>query len=304
MESIIIFSASCSLGFLIMALISPQINQALPKNRVLRSLARVNSSPEMKKEHGSTFRLRINKLFRRSISSLSKARQSTNLSSNDLVLEAAGLKNWTSAEWRIITYVCGACCLLIAVLFSMTSSFTTIQLVEAAIISFLIGLGLPNYWLKQKTRQRREEIVRTLPDVLDLIMVSVEAGLGFDAALLKVVEKQKGVLAEEFNLVLQEVKMGRPRRDALKDMAKKNDVEDLNNVIASLVQADQLGISIGNVLRNQSIQIRQKRRQRVQEQAQKAPVKIMIPLVFFIFPSIFIVILGPAVLQIIEVFSQ
>lgn len=304
MESIIVFSASCSLGFLIMALVSPQINQALPKNRVLRSLARVNSSPEMKKEHGSTFRLRINKLFRRSINSLSKAKQSTNLSSKDLVLEAAGLKNWTSPEWRIITYVCGAFGLLIAVLFSLASSFTTIQLVEASIICFLIGLGLPNYWLKQKTRQRREEIVRTLPDVLDLIMVSVEAGLGFDAALLKVVEKQKGVLAEEFNLVLQEVKMGRPRRDALKDMAKKNDVEDLNNVIASLVQADQLGISIGNVLRNQSIQIRQKRRQRVQEQAQKAPVKIMIPLVFFIFPSIFIVILGPAVLQIIEVFSQ
>jgi len=140
-----------------------------------------------------------------------------------------------------------------------------------------------------------------LPDVLDLLTVSVEAGLGFDAALLKVVEKQKGVLAEEFLRVLQEIKMGRPRREALRDLARRNKpAEDLSNVVASLVQADQLGISIGGVLRNQALQIRQKQRQRAEEKAQKAPIKMMIPLVFFVFPSIFIIVLGPAVIQIID----
>ena len=137
-----------------------------------------------------------------------------------------------------------------------------------------------------------------------MLFRSIEAGLGLDAAIMKVVEKQKGILAQEFNIVLQEIKVGKQRRDALRDMAKKNNVEDLSNVIAALVQADQLGISMGSVLRNQSIQIRDKRKQRAQEQAQKAPVKIMIPLVFFIFPSIFIVILGPAFIQIINIFGN
>jgi tight adherence protein C len=99
---------------------------------------------------------------------------------------------------------------------------------------------------------------------------------------------------------LQEIKMGRPRREALRDMSKRFEVEDLNSLIASLIQADQLGISIGGVLRNQAQQIRQKRRQRTEEKAQKAPVKMMIPLVFFIFPSVFITILGPAGIQVIN----
>ncbi len=144
-----------------------------------------------------------------------------------------------------------------------------------------------------------------MPDVLDLLTVSVEAGLGFDAALLKVVEKQKGVLADELMRVLQEIKMGRPRRESLRDLAKRNKpAEDLNNVVASLVQADQLGISIGGVLRNQAKQIRQKQRQRAEEKAQKAPVKMMIPLVFFVFPTIFIIVLGPAVIQIMDMFKH
>jgi tight adherence protein C len=177
-------------------------------------------------------------------------------------------------------------------------------IIEFALIGFVFGLLAPNYWLKSRIKQRQEEIVRTLPDILDLIMVSVEAGLGFDAAIMKVVEKQKGALATEFSTVLQEIKIGKPRRDALRDMARRNNIEDLSNVIAALVQADQLGISIGGVLRNQAKQVRQKRRQRAQEQAQKAPVKIMIPLVFFIFTSVFIVILGPAMITILEYLSH
>ena len=221
-------------------------------------------------------------------------------------LSAAGLSGqWEEAEWKGLQY---ALSVLLSLLFLGIFSFMNTGLLtrlEMGIIGFLIGYLFPNSWLKAKAKQRQKEIQRTLPDVLDLLTVSVEAGLGFDAALLKVVEKQKGVLAEEFLRVLQEIKMGRPRREALRDLARRNKpAEDLSNVVASLVQADQLGISIGGVLRNQAIQIRQRQRQRAEEKAQKAPVKMMIPLVFFVFPSIFIIVLGPAVIQIMEMFKQ
>jgi len=221
-------------------------------------------------------------------------------------LSAAGLSGqWEEVEWKGLQY---ALSVLLALLFFGIFSFMNTGLLtrlEMGIIGSLIGYIFPNSWLKAKAKQRQKEIQHTLPDVLDLLTVSVEAGLGFDAALLKVVEKQKGVLAEEFLRVLQEIKMGRPRRESLRDLAKRNKpAEDLSNVVASLVQADQLGISIGGVLRNQAKQIRQKQRQRAEEKAQKAPVKMMIPLVFFVFPSIFIVVLGPAVIQIMDMFKQ
>lgn len=220
-------------------------------------------------------------------------------------LSAAGLLGqWAEVEWKALQY---ALSLLLALLLFGVFSFLNSGLLtslEMGIIGFLIGYIFPNSWLKQKAKMRQKEIQHTLPDVLDLLTVSVEAGLGFDAALLKVVEKQKGVLAEEFLRVLQEIKMGRPRRESLRDLARRNKpAEDLSNVVASLVQADQLGISIGSVLRNQAKQIRQKQRQRAEEKAQKAPVKMMIPLVFFVFPSIFIIVLGPAVIQIIGIFK-
>jgi len=221
-------------------------------------------------------------------------------------LSAAGLSGqWEEVEWKGLQY---ALSMFLSLLFFGIFSFINTGLLtrlEMGIIGFLIGYMFPNSWLKAKSKQRQKEIQHTLPDVLDLLTVSVEAGLGFDAALLKVVEKQKGVLAEEFLRVLQEIKMGRPRREALRDLARRNKpAEDLSNVVASLVQADQLGISIGGVLRNQAIQIRQKQRQRAEEKAQKAPVKMMIPLVLFVFPSIFIIVLGPAIIQIMEIFKQ
>ncbi|MFZ3101521.1 MAG: type II secretion system F family protein [Desulfitobacteriaceae bacterium] len=220
-------------------------------------------------------------------------------------LSAAGLAGqWESGEWRALQYGLGMVSGLGA--FGLLSLLSTayLQNFGLAISGIVIGYMLPDFWLKAKVRSRQVEIVDTLPDVLDLLTVSVEAGLGFDAALLKVSEKQKGVLGQEFLRVLQEIKMGRPRREALRDMSKRIEVEDLSSLIASLVQADQLGISIGGVLRNQAGQIRQKRRQRSEEKAQKAPIKIMIPLVFFIFPSVFIVILGPAVIQVIQGFNN
>jgi len=220
-------------------------------------------------------------------------------------LSAAGLSGqWEEVEWKALQYALSVLLSLLVFGMFLLMHAGLLTSLEMGTIGMLIGFISPNSWLKAKAKQRQKEIQHSLPDVLDLLTVSVEAGLGFDAAVLKVVEKQKGALAEEFLRVLQEIKMGRPRRESLRDLAKRNKPsKDLSSVVASLVQADQLGISIGGVLRNQAKQIRQKQRQRAEEKAQKAPVKMMIPLVFFVFPTIFIVVLGPAVLQIIDLFK-
>lgn len=163
-------------------------------------------------------------------------------------------------------------------------------------ISAVLGFYLPIFWLNFKIRSRKHEILKSLPDALDLLTISVEAGLGFDAAMVKVTEKWDNELSRAFARVNAEIRLGKLRRDALRDMANRTDVTDVTNFIAAVIQADQLGVSLAKVLRIQSDQMRVKRRQRAEEQAAQAPVKMMFPLVFLIFPSIFIVLLGPAAL--------
>jgi len=170
-------------------------------------------------------------------------------------------------------------------------------------VAAALGFLLPEYFLKMRAATRQEEIQDSLPDVLDLLTVSVEAGLGFDAALVKVVEKIKGVLSTEFARMLQEIKMGKPRRDALRDLGHRSGVDDVVAFTGAIIQADQLGVSIGNVLRLQSEQMRMKRRQLAEQKAMKAPIKMLIPLILFIFPTIFLVVLGPAAIEIMDTFK-
>ncbi|MCX2727710.1 type II secretion system F family protein [Thermomicrobium sp. 4228-Ro] len=165
-----------------------------------------------------------------------------------------------------------------------------------------LGWVLPRTWLSRRIAQRKRAIQRALPDAIDLLVISVEAGLGFDQALLRVVEKWDNELTKEFAQTLSEMRMGLPRRQALRDLARRVNVDELNVFIASLVQADQLGVSVSQVLRAQANQMRLRRRQRAQELAQKAPIKMIFPMVFLIFPALFVVILGPAVPRIIEAF--
>ena len=139
-----------------------------------------------------------------------------------------------------------------------------------------------------------------IPDTLDLLTISVRAGLGFDAALGKVVEKLKGPLSDEFRRALAEVRVGKARRDALRDIVPRTEVGPLTNFIGAIIQAEQLGVSISKVLQVQSEQLRIERRQRAEEQAAKAPIKMLFPLVGCIFPSLFIVILGPAIILIVQ----
>ena len=173
-----------------------------------------------------------------------------------------------------------------------------------AAVGLGFGLLIPDFWLKGRIQTRQGAMRKALPSFLDLLTVSVEAGLGSDAALARVTSREEGPLAEEFQRVLQEIRMGKPRRDALKDLGNRTEVKELSGFVAALVQADQLGVSIGNVLRVQAQQMRRSRRQRAEEAAMKAPIKMLFPLVFFIFPSLFIVLLGPAVIQMVETFGQ
>ncbi|HEU5442266.1 MAG TPA: type II secretion system F family protein [Steroidobacteraceae bacterium] len=165
-----------------------------------------------------------------------------------------------------------------------------------------VGYILPNVWLSRRIKDRRKEILRAMPDAIDLLTISVEAGLGFDPALGLVVEKWDNSLTREFGRMLSEIRMGAARREALRDMANRVNVDDLSTFVSAVIQADQLGVSISQVLRIQSKQMRMLRRQRAEAQAQKAPLKMLFPMIFLIFPSIYIVILGPAIPQILKAF--
>ena len=159
-------------------------------------------------------------------------------------------------------------------------------------------LHRPEYWLSRRIKARKKAIVLELPDALDLLTISVRAGLGFDAALAKVTEKMVGPLPDEFQRALAEVRVGKARKEALRDIVARTEVQALTNFIGAVIQAETLGVSISKVLQVQSEQLRIERRQRAEEMAAKAPIKMLFPLVGCIFPSIFIVILGPAIISI------
>lgn len=211
-------------------------------------------------------------------------------------LQAAG-NPWglDPGGFRLLQVIVTAIAVGLVILLRRNGSGNILLLLFTAIIC---GILLPEMLLSRRINERRQKIVRSLPDVLDLLTVSVEAGLGFDLALVRVTERFPGALAQELSSALQEMRLGRSRREALQDMSDRVGAEDLSNFISSLVQADKLGVGLGNILRLQSDEVRRKRRQRAEEQAMKAPVKMLLPLVFFIFPALFVVLLGPALIQI------
>jgi tight adherence protein C len=167
----------------------------------------------------------------------------------------------------------------------------------------LVGYLLPVYWLRSKIKARQKSILKTLPDAIDLMTISVEAGLAFDGAMQRVADTWDNELGREFRQAISEMRVGKTKRDALHELVQRTGVPDLSTFVASIIQADQLGVSIAKVLRIQSEQMRIRRRQRAEEQAHKAPILMMIPMVFLIFPSTYIVLLGPAVPKVMQAFG-
>ena len=176
---------------------------------------------------------------------------------------------------------------------------TTMRIVVFGVCAF-IGYFGPVAMLNNRIDKRRKAMEKELPDVIDLLVISVEAGLGFDAALGRVVQNVPGEISREFSRTLQETRVGVSRTDALRNLTERTDVDDLNTFVLALIQADQFGVSIARVLRVQAEEMRIRRRQRAQERAFKAPVKLVFPLVLFIFPALFVVILGPAAINIVD----
>jgi tight adherence protein C len=176
-----------------------------------------------------------------------------------------------------------------------------VELVGVVLLTFA-GFVLPDSMLNRKVEERQQEILRTLSDTLDLLTISVEAGLSLNAAIAQVVQNVPGVLSSEFARMLQEIQLGVSRSDAFRHLAERTDVAELNAFALAMIQAEIFGVSIASVLRTQAQQLRIKRRQRAEAKAQQTPVKIVFPLVLFILPSLFVVIVGPGAIRILQSF--
>lgn len=219
-----------------------------------------------------------------------------NLEATRHKLDMAGNPNgWTASDFMGVRGLTALVCAGVPFLLMVVSGAGFSNIVLFSVLGGAIGFFLPVIWLGQKIKQRQKAIQRGLPDAIDLMTISVEAGLALDAAMAKVAEKSDSEISRAFGRVISEVRIGRPRREALRDMADRAGVPDLSNFVTALVQAEQLGVSMTTILRVQSEQMRIKRRQRAEEEAHKAPTKMSVVLVLMLIPGLFIVILGPAV---------
>jgi len=247
----------------------------------------------------------IKPLFSRAAAVFVKVLPSEKEAALEKKLRRAGLlERLRPVEMMVLKYLGALLLGLIAALLGGIAGSPPVNILLLIVLGVVTGLMLPEYYLTVRASRRSAEVESVLPQILDLLTVSVEAGLGFDGAISKVVEKTRGVLTLELKRMMQEIRVGKTRREALKDMADKFAVQDLNNFVSAVILGEQLGISIGNVLRRQADQIRLRRRQSAEERAMKAPVKMLFPLVFLIFPALFIIILGPGAIQIYRSFIR
>jgi tight adherence protein C len=214
-------------------------------------------------------------------------------------LQGAGMHDVSPEAFLAAKGLCGGIGVVAGLSFGAVSGGSAIVLWP--ILIGALGYVVPGYIVNRRARRRREEAVAQLPDSLDLLAVSVEAGLSFDAAISKLTEHMKGPLIAEFELALGEMRVGSSRPDALKKLAQRLDTPEIAAFVRSLIQADQLGISLGRILRVQATDTRLKRQAAAEERAAKAPIKMLFPTVIFIFPAMFLVILGPAMLSLREV---
>lgn len=211
-------------------------------------------------------------------------------------LELAGRPgNLTPEDFAAVRLVAAAVMAAIGLLIGLLLQ-NTVYLVIALALGAIFGYYLPVLWLRQKVDGRRSEIQKGLPDALDLLVICVDAGLGFDASLARVTDKYKNALSDLISKALREVSLGRPRLEALDEMGRNSGVDDLHNFVQAVIQSEQFGTGIGKILRIQADEMRRKRRQRAQERGAQATLKMMLPMVGCIFPTLWIVLLGPALL--------
>jgi len=261
--------------------------------------------PEMRKELDPSFNDRVlSPLLDRTLAVGKKLTPSDHAERIRTRLEIAGNPpGWTVDRVTSMKFLGFAGALIVSLVMSMLFGFGFAPMLAVVVLASVAGYMAPNMYLYQVGYDRTQKMQKAMPDALDLLTISVESGLGFDAALSHVARNTEGPLAEEFARVLQEMQIGLGRGAALRALGERTHVLELKGFVSAMVQADALGIPVAQVLRVQSKEIRTKRRQRAEEQAQKVAVKILIPLIFCILPSLFIAVLGPAAIGIVESFS-
>jgi tight adherence protein C len=216
------------------------------------------------------------------------------------LLQAGNPFRMTVADYYIMNNVMRVATPLLFGLLALILNYNFFQIIGSILIGFALSFKAMDFYLGRKTKERHIKALRELPDFLDILTISVEAGLGFDLALSKTIEKRKGILPTEFNTCLEEMRLGKTRREALSGVKERLNFDEITSFVNSIIQSEKLGTGIVNTLRAKSEEERDKRKQRAEEQAMKTTIKILIPLILLIFPSIFIVILGPAAIQLFQ----
>ena len=212
---------------------------------------------------------------------------------------------WTAQGYAVFWVIVVLVVIVIAIKYVYgRPDLAPVQLVMVMILFTALGAALPWIMLRIMAQKRQKLITKQLPEVLDLLCVSVQAGLSFDAALRRIVERMDGPLIEECTRMLEDVRMGLPRRQALRMMGERCEVQEVALFVTAIIQAERLGTSLGKTLNNQAINMRERRRQAVKAEAMKAPVKMIFPLVLFIFPSVFVIVLLPALLNMMKNFIK
>ena len=292
--------------FIVFAAIGGLQSETRGVNRSLAVLEAMTTAPaEMTKELDKSFGERVleplynraNRLGRRITGADAEERIRHKL---DLAGNPPGWTVDRVSAGKIVGAVAG---LGISFMFALLFGFSFTVLLVVVGGGTLAGFMGPNFYLYQLAYDRTEKMQRELPDAIDLLTISVESGLGFDAALQQVARNTEGPLAGEFQRCLQEMQLGQGRSDALRGMGERNTMPDLRSFVSAMVQADAFGIPVGQVLRVQASEIRVKRRQWAEEKAQKVPVKITVPLIFCILPCLFTAVLGPAAISIMNSFG-
>jgi len=275
-------------------------------NRSIAVLEALTNAPdEMKGELEASFADRV--LFPLLARTQAMGRRLTPEDASERIrekLELAGNpRGWTVERVMAGKVVGFAVALVVSLMLALLMGIGFLPTLGFVVMASLAGYMAPNMYLYQQTYDRADKLQRALPDAIDLLTISVESGLGFDAACAQVARNTEGPLADEFARMLQEMQIGRGRAEALRSLGDRTNLPDLRSFVSAMVQADAFGIPVGQVLRVQSSEIRVKRRQWAEEAAQKVPVKILVPLIFCILPCLFIAVLGPAGIQIMNSFS-
>jgi tight adherence protein C len=220
-------------------------------------------------------------------------------------LTAAGRPgNLAAADFLGLCVMMALVGLVLGVLYGRGNTANSGNALLAPLAGTLVGFMAPRFWLSSRSKNRKNVIQRSLPDALDMLTICVEAGLAFESALQRVSERWRGPLSDEFARVVAEIRLGVPRAEGLRRLAQRCDTPDVSSFVAVMVQADSMGSSVAPVIHSQADQIRTLRRQRAEEKANKAPIKVLMAMLIFIFPALFVVILGPAVPRIMEAFGQ